>query len=43
MFAALTGVAAGGVGFILGGIVHNELWKILNKEKHRQLAQVLQH
>ena len=42
MFAATTGVAAAGVGFFVGGILHNEFWKMFNKEKHRQLTQVTQ-
>ena len=41
MFAALTGVAAAGVGFFAGGALHSEFWKVVNKEKHRQLTQVL--
>lgn len=40
MFAALTGVVAAGVGFIVGGTLHTEIWKLVNKEKHRQLTQV---
>ena len=40
MFAALTGMAAAGVGFFVGGALHNELWKLINKEKYRQLTQV---
>ena len=42
MFAALTGMAAAGVGFFVGGILHNEFWKLFNKEQHRQLTQVTQ-
>ena len=40
MFAALTGVVAAGVGFIAGGTLHTEIWKVVNKEKYRQLTQV---
>ena len=40
MFAALTGVVAAGVGFIAGGTLHTEIWKLVNKEKYRQLTQV---
>ena len=42
MFAALTGMVAAGVGFIVGGTLHAEIWKLVNKEKHRQLTQVTQ-
>lgn len=40
MFAALTGVAAAGIGFIAGGSLHSEFWKLINKEKYQQLTQV---
>ena len=41
MFAALTSAAAAGVGFIAGGALHSEFWKLVNKEKHRQLTLVI--
>lgn len=40
MFAALTSVVAAGIGFIAGGALHGEFWKLVNKEKHRQFTLV---
>ena len=40
IFAALTGVVSASAGFIVGGTLHTEIWKLVNKEKYRQLTQV---
>jgi len=40
MFAALTGVAAAGVGFVVGGALHNEIWKLVSKKQFQQLTKV---
>ena len=39
-FGAICGVGVGAVGFILGGAFYSTMWKVVNREKSRQLEKV---
>ena len=40
MFAALCGVGTGAMGFILGGAMFNTTWRVLARQKSKQLQEV---